>query len=153
MQSAGPRLLEHPQHRRRLKLDDGSLEIRLLEAWIAQGAKYKDDKAPALKSIRVSPERLVLQKGQSGPLVVTAVYADGSTRDVSADARCRVADARVASAVSSAAVAALDCGDTAVVVGYLRHFAVARVLVPCPQKPDYSSFRPSTRSTSASWTS
>ncbi len=135
-------LVEQPQHQARWKLAWDSPEVCLLKTWIAQGARWKDEKAPQLKSIEMLPARVVMTKGQAQTLQVKAVFSDGSSRDVTADALCRCLDSRVAKAGRCCEVTAQDYGDSAVVVSYLRHWAVGRVLVPWPRKPDYSGFKP-----------
>jgi hypothetical protein len=135
-------LLEQPQHQAQWKLTAESPEICLLKTWAAQGAKWKNDSAPQLKSIELVPARLVMTKGQSHAFGVKAVFSDGSSKDVTADALCRCLDTRVAKAAPCGGVTAEDYGDSAVVVSYLRHWALGRVLVPWPQRPDYSSFKP-----------
>ena len=135
-------LLGQPQHQAQWKLTQDSPEIRLLATWIAQGAKWQNDKAPQLKSLEILPARMVMSKGNDRTFQVKAVFWDGSSRNVTRDALCRCLDSRVAKAGPCCGVTAQDYGDSAVVVSYLRHWAVGVVLVPWPQQPDYSTFKP-----------
>jgi hypothetical protein len=62
--------------------------------------------------------------------VVKALYADGSERDVTADARCQSAGASTVSVAPGGKVRAQGYGEAAIVATYLRHAAVARIAVP-----------------------
>ena len=107
-----------------------SPERRLLLAWVNQGAAFRDDKAPALTAVEVAPRKQTLAKGQSQQFTVTALYADGARKDVSRDARYRALDPAVAVVAPDGTVTAKDWGETALVASYLRHSAVARIVVP-----------------------
>lgn len=114
------------------KIPLGSPEYKLLLSWIAQGAPWGDEKAARLVSLKITPEKQTLQKGQTGKLTIQAVYSDGLEKDVTRDAMGRSLDAGVATWSSNGQVTAKDYGEAVIVVSYLRHFALGRVLVPQP---------------------
>ncbi|HAA50937.1 MAG TPA: hypothetical protein DCE43_14570, partial [Planctomycetaceae bacterium] len=64
----------------------GSADHQLLSGWVAQGAPWGDDGAPQVTSVRVSPSQRILHTSSDQQLLVTAVYSDGSTRDVTSAA-------------------------------------------------------------------
>lgn len=115
-----------------------SAEAKRLVAWIAQGARWEDTRKPEFVGLALSPATSKLDPGGQVPLVVQARYADGSTRDVTAETRIRslspdlveVADGHVAKAKAT--------GESVLLASYRRKTAAARVLVPqpCPDFPD-----------------
>ncbi len=114
------------------KIPPGSAEYTMLLAWIEQGAPYSDEKLPKLVSVEVLPPELVLQKGRTQPLSVTAVYADGTKQDVTRLAAFQSTDAKVASVDADGKVNAVEFGSAAIVAIYLRQAGVAGVRVPQP---------------------
>ena len=114
----------------------GSEDYQLLANWIAQGAPLGDNQAPRVTSIRVSPEQRVLGTADEQQLLVTAVYSDGSTRDVTTSAAYTsnatlVADLEGAGRIHSGQVP----GEAAVTVNYMGHVTAARITVPRPGGP------------------
>ncbi len=99
-------------HKGGKKIEPGSADYQKLVAWIANGARWANEKAPRLVAVKVSPEKQTLKKGQTAALVVKAVYADGSEKDVTA--RCAVPVSRMRRSY--------DCGREE----ELRHGTMAR---------------------------
>ncbi|MGC6489057.1 MAG: DUF1549 domain-containing protein, partial [Planctomycetota bacterium] len=100
-----------------------------LRSWIADGAVDDGDAVPALVSLRVEPEELVLAgPGQRSELVVTASYSDGSLRDVTPLALLSSSNPTSA-AVDDGAVTSGARGEAFVMArfGYLTE--VAQVIV------------------------
>ncbi len=64
----------------RLKPEGDAFEV--LRLWIAQGMPRDPADAPALENILVEPTERILKPGEPQQMVVTARYADGTTRDV-----------------------------------------------------------------------
>jgi uncharacterized protein YjdB len=70
-----------------------------------------------LANIEVSPNPVVISKGQSQPLIVTAKYQDGSVKDVTNQAFYQVEDNTIA-VVSGSEVIGLKAGTTNIIVTY-----------------------------------
>ncbi|MGV3722604.1 MAG: S-layer protein, partial [Actinomycetota bacterium] len=64
------------------RLTTGSRDYRALVRWIAFGAPLVAPGEPALAGIKVFPSEQSLRMDATQRLIVTAQYADGSTRDV-----------------------------------------------------------------------
>ncbi|MCH7688095.1 MAG: hypothetical protein IH899_15680, partial [Planctomycetes bacterium] len=62
----------------------GSSDHVLLAEWIRQGMPWGDDNAATLKSIRIEPSDRMMSMASQQQILVTAVYSDGSERDVTA---------------------------------------------------------------------
>ncbi|MBO10734.1 MAG: hypothetical protein CMJ68_08235 [Planctomycetaceae bacterium] len=109
----------------------GSADHQLLSGWVAQGAPWGDDGAPQVTSVRVSPSQRILNPSSDQQLLVTAVYSDGSTRDVTSAAEYTsnatlVADIEDAGHVHTGKVP----GEAAITINYMGHVVAARITVP-----------------------
>ena len=119
-------------HKGGQKVQPGSPEYGLLASWIAQGARWGDENAPVLVSIKVSPEEQTLQKDGTQQLSVTAVFSDGAEQDVTSSARYQASEGGVAAVDNKGAVKAVNFGQAAIAVDYMRQFDVVRIVVPQP---------------------
>lgn len=114
-----------------------SWQYQLLHDWIAQGARWSPGSG-SLKSLRITPAELVFRKpGESGSLKVNAVFADGSTEDVTPLCDYRTNDDSVADVSNLGVIKSSRPGDTAVVVSYRGNVVPVRVLVPTEAKPGF----------------
>tara|TARA_B100000029_G_scaffold509761_1_gene599653 strand:- start:1301 stop:3721 length:2421 start_codon:yes stop_codon:yes gene_type:complete len=109
----------------------GSADHQLLSGWVAQGAPWGDDGAPQVTSVRVSPSQRILNTSSDQQLLVTAVYSDGSTRDVTSAAEYTsnatlVADIEDAGHVHTGNVP----GEAAITINYMGHVVASRITVP-----------------------
>jgi hypothetical protein len=114
------------------KIPPGSAEYKMLLAWIEQGAPYSDEKLPKLVAVEVLPLESVVQKGQTQQLAVTAVYSDGTKKDVARLAVFQSTDAKVAAVDADGKVKAEEFGSAAICAIYLRQAGVVRVQIPQP---------------------
>lgn len=112
------------------KIRAGSPEYDLLAAWVASGAPRHDGKQPTLASIRVIPETQTCQIGATQQLLATAVFSDGTERDVTRHARYKPSAPSVAAVDETGKVDAKGPGQSTVVVNYLRRFDTVRITVP-----------------------
>jgi len=119
-------------HQGAQKLQVGSKEYEMLASWIAQGVPWSDEQLPKLVSLKVAAGEQVLQKGQTQQLLATAVYADGSEKDITRLAAFTPTDAKVVVVEGDGRIKAENYGQAAVVASYLRRCSVVRVLVPQP---------------------
>ncbi len=108
-----------------------SPDHHLLSNWIRQGMPWGDDSAPTVASVRVEPVDRVIGRSADQQLLVTAVYSDGSTRDVTDAASYStnspvVADVEPGGLVHTGTVP----GPAAITVNYMGQVAAARILVP-----------------------
>ncbi len=127
------------------KIRPDSADYRLLLAWIAGGAAKADEKAPKVVAVQVLPEEIVLSKGQTQQIRVTAIYADGTRKDVSVDAHYQSVDGKLASVDGGGKVKAEGFGQGAVFGKYLRQSGAARVVVPQPLPSGFPEVKPYNR--------
>ena len=109
----------------------GSADHQVLSGWVAQGAPWGDDGAPQVASVRVSPLQRILNTSSDQQLLVTAIYTDGSTRDVTSASEYTsnatlVADLEEAGHLHTGKVP----GEAAITINYMGHVTVARITVP-----------------------
>jgi hypothetical protein len=116
----------------------GSEEHRLLQRWIAQGMPSSRPDAPRIVRLEVSPTERVLRSGGRQRLTATAVYSDGSRRDVTRLVEYRSNATAIADVAGDGLVTATTRnGETAIVLQYQGQIAVCTVTVPVadPQVP------------------
>jgi hypothetical protein len=106
---------------------DGHL-YHLLRDWVAAGAPPSPSAAPRLVRLEVfPPQRLLEAPHDSQQLAVTAVFGDGSRRDVTALARFSVSDPEAAEVAPDGRVTFLKAGEVTVLAGFLSEIATARL--------------------------
>lgn len=97
-------------------------------------ARGEDEPRPAtppnVLAIKVSPEKQTLPKGQAGAVTVKAQFADGTERDVTAEARYQSSNAQIAAVAAGGKCTAQGYGEAAIVSTYQHRSAVASVAVP-----------------------
>jgi hypothetical protein len=113
------------------RFTESSREYRLLSRWIAEGSPYGKPADPVLTRVELEPKERVLQPRQKQQLLATAVYSDGSRRDVTRAAEYRSNETSIAEVGESGAVQASNlAGEAAVMVRYMGQVAVSYVSVP-----------------------
>lgn len=109
----------------------GSDEHRLLQRWIAAGMPWGKADAPRIVRLEVSPTERVLHSGQKQRLTATAIYSDGSRRDVTRLVQYRSNATAIADVTGDGLVTATRRnGETAIVLQYQGQIAVCTVTVP-----------------------
>ncbi len=116
--------------RQRVKPDDPRYDI--LASWLAAGAPRDDPAVPLIVSIEVSPKEATLAADQTHQLTATAVFSDGSRRDVTRDSQYVSSDETVAVAAGGGKVRCGGFGQTYIVVTCNRRSDVCRIAVPRP---------------------
>ncbi|MEY2408968.1 MAG: hypothetical protein QOF48_1638 [Verrucomicrobiota bacterium] len=123
-------------HEGQLRLQPGSLEYKLLQRWIADRAPDDLERAPKLARIEVSPAAEVLYAPRDHTQIkVTAHYADGSKRDVTALA-CFESVNTLVDVSRQGLVASKSPGETTVLVRYLNQ-QVPVSLAFVPERPRF----------------
>src|SRR5262249_53516637 len=112
------------------RFDTHSEYARILRRWIAEGAQSDLTKAPELIGLDVSPKfRTFPAPGQKQQLLVSARFSDGSTRDVTADARY-TSNSETAAEVDEAGLFAMpNKGEATLMARYGSHLAVGTIVV------------------------
>ena len=120
----------------------GSVEYKILRAWIAAGA-VADDIAPSrLKRLNVTPAEQVAQPGETYQVKVEAEFADGSVEDLTAYCVFELLDRAVATVDRAGVVTGVGVGDAGLMVRYRAQPAAARVLVPRPGTNTFPDVQP-----------
>lgn len=113
------------------KLSPDSEAYKTLVAWIAQGMPYAQKDEPTLSGITVEPARLKMAVNTTQQLKVTALYSDGSNRDVTTLALFEANDRSMAEADGTGLVKTLDLpGNVAVMVRYGGSVSVSSISIP-----------------------
>ena len=113
------------------RLAVGSPDYSLLRRWIAEGGQPGDPTAPTIDGIEVFPEFRLMQPEDAQQLIVTAVYSDGSRRDVTATAVYEANVPEMAAVTRQGLVSVrAEPGDVAVMIRFQSQVAVFRATVP-----------------------
>jgi hypothetical protein len=120
-----------------LRFEIGSNYYKTIYNWIAQGVPFGDPAKDTVRRLDVEPKEIFMNApGESGTVKVTAIYADGGSRDVSALA---VVESNVpdVAAVTDATVKGARTGEATVMVRYQGNLATLPVTVLNP-KPGFA---------------
>ena len=110
-------------------MERGGEYYAILRAWIADGATL-DLTVPDVASIALSPADPVLDHaGETRPFTVVATYADGSTRDVTAEAFVETGNGEVATADDAGRLTAVRRGEAPVLARYEGAYAATTLTV------------------------
>ena len=113
------------------RISESDPEYTLLREWIAAEMPWGAEDAPRITALEIEPASPQLSHNAAVQLTATAIYTDGSRRDVTRLTRFRsintaVADVDRRGVVRSEALT----GETAVVAQYDTQAAISRVIVP-----------------------
>lgn len=119
-----------------VRFKNDSVEYRTILAWIKNGARGLDEFEARVRSIEVMPANPWMPgAGSKQRLAVTALFSDGTTRDVTQAALFTSNDDAIARVTDQGMISAARPGETAVMVRYLGQVGVSRVAVLPEKKP------------------
>jgi hypothetical protein len=127
------------------RFDVDSPEYKIVSGWLAQGMPAPQDSDPVVKEIQVLPREASLVSGAEQQLIVTAVFSDGRTADVTRWAKYDSGDEGVASVDNNGHVTMHGYGEAPVTVWYQSHVTFSRLRIPFPYKIDEAVFRKASR--------
>ena len=116
------------------RFDVGSPEYGVISGWIAQGMPPPRDTDPRVTAIQVLPREASLRPGAEQQLLVTAVFSDGHTADVTRWAKYDSGDESVATVGNDGHVTMHGYGEAPVTVWYQSHVTFSRLRIPFPYK-------------------
>ena len=113
------------------RLMAGSDAYLLLKRWVSEGAVWSRSDAARLVRIEVFPTEATVRPGQSQQLAVSALYDDGTVRDVTRVAELRTNDPSLVEIDEAGLVTAeRRTGQTAVIALLQGQVCVSRLTVP-----------------------
>jgi hypothetical protein len=119
---------------------------RIIESWIRQGANASSPEAAKITGIRIEPSQTILAADQRQQLRLTAVYSDGSERDVTRQAEYS-SNVDVVARVDEGGLVfgGAQSGEAAIMARYMGNVAVFRALRPHgPSLNELPEFEPLT---------
>ena len=117
-----------------VRLERGSTGYTVIESWLAAGAPSSKQVGRDVTRLLVTPGETILSVGAKVPLTVRAVYADGTSENVTTLALYDTLDDAVVQ-VDTAGVASIRAsGIAAIMVRYRGQVAAARLGAPFPGK-------------------
>jgi Protein of unknown function (DUF1553)/Protein of unknown function (DUF1549)/Bacterial Ig-like domain (group 2) len=117
-----------------------SPEYEVIAGWLAQGMPPPRDSDARVTEIRVLPREASLRTGAEQQLLVTAVFSDGHTADVTRWAKYDSGDESVATVGNDGHVTMHGYGEAPVTVWYQSHVAFSRLRLPFPYKLESTVF-------------
>jgi len=123
----------------------GSPEYRVISGWLAQGMPAPKDSDPLVTEIHVSPREASLRPGAEQQLIVTAVYSDGHTEDVTRWTKYDSGDEGVATVDNNGHVVMHSYGEAPITAWYQSHVTFSRLRIAFPSKVDAAVFRKAPR--------
>jgi hypothetical protein len=112
-------------------IDPASDAYKTIEQWLKLGAPMAGMQTAEITKLDVTPSAFGPQAaGIQIPLTVTATYADGYTRDVTATARFQAMNEAVAAVDADGNVSTHGPGDGTILVSYSGEVTTVRVTVP-----------------------
>lgn len=119
------------------RIEPGSLDHQLLLEWLRQGMPFGSVNAPQLVGLRASPTERTLAARAEQQILATAVYSDGSWRDVTTAAGYATNAPLVAEASRGGRIRTGTApGEAAITVHYMGQVAAVRVHLPRSNRPD-----------------
>lgn len=107
----------------------GEATYELVKAWIAQGVK-QDLSAPRVASIEVFPKNPIVHViGSQQQFAIIATYADGSRRDVTAEAFIESSNTDVATVDKNLLMKSLRRGESTMLARYEGAYAASTVII------------------------
>ena len=127
------------------RFDVGSPEYKIMSGWIAQGMPAPQDADPLVTEIQVLPREASLVPGAEQQLIVTAVFSDGHTADVTRWAKYDSGDEGVATVDNNGHVTMHGYGEAPVTVWYQSHVTFSRLRIPFPNQLSPAVFQKAAR--------
>jgi hypothetical protein len=112
--------------------DKGSWDYMAIVRWMEQGMPYGRDEDPKVERISVFPASRIVQSGGKQQLSVTAIYSDGSLRDISGIATYESNQKEMAEVDQSGLVtmSAGQTGDAAVMIRFQEKVSIFQATIP-----------------------
>ncbi|HWY85955.1 MAG TPA: DUF1549 domain-containing protein, partial [Gemmataceae bacterium] len=119
------------------RLEAGSPDYLLLRDWLTQGTPVGQSNGPLLVALHVSPTERILALKARQQILATALYSDGSRRDVTA-AASYTSNADHVAAVDGHGLAQIGAtpGEGAITVNYMGQVAAVLLQAPRPDAPN-----------------
>ncbi len=124
-------------HEGGIRLEKGSVDYQTLTRWIRQGLPATPEEAAAVKQIEVFPSDRVVSPETDQQLAVTAVFSDGTQRDITRTAIYEANQEGMAEVDENGHVVfGKQTGSTSIMIRFQEHVAVFRATIPLGEKID-----------------
>lgn len=119
----------------------GSPEFQIISGWIAQGMPAPLESDARVTTIQVQPHEASLRPGSEQQLLVTAVFSDGHTENVTRWAKYDSGEEGVATVDNNGRVTMHSYGEAPVTVWYQSHVTFSRLRIPYPYELQQAVFK------------
>lgn len=113
------------------RIDEDSVDYKMLLRWIEEGYIYTPEKDPIVDRIEIYPKERVVQPHSKQQLLVTAFFSDGSTRDITQSVQYESNQEDMAEVDENGLVHfAKETGTTSVMVRFQEKIDVFMAIIP-----------------------
>ncbi len=119
------------------RMEPNSREYQLIQLWLEQGAPAPREEDPSVTALQVFPEQRLMEPDQEQQLVAVATFSDGTTRDVTDDAKFDTLNEATATVTATGLARAVGQGETDIMVRYQGHAAMAKLTIPYARARDF----------------
>ncbi len=106
-------------------------EYAAIRKWIQEGMPRRIAGAPRLQRLTAAPDSIVMSNGSTTPLMITAHFNDGTTRDVTRLSAFQSNESPIAEVDSDGLVTAgTISGDAAIMARFMDQITVCEVTIP-----------------------
>ncbi len=117
-------------HKGGIRFETDSTEYRILSEWISLGAPAPQDDDPRVQRLEIFPRQSTHRIGDQQQMLVTSVFSNGWTEDVTPFVKWSSSNEAVATVDDSGNVHVIGPGEGAIVAWYSSKIAIARITVP-----------------------
>jgi hypothetical protein len=118
------------------RMTPDTAEYELLRRWIQQGTPKGSDKDPRVTRIECSPKARVVGLKAQQQILVTALYSDGTSRDVTHEAQFKSNETNLAVVDEAGLIQTVgSTGDTSVMARYMGQVDVCNLSIPLADVP------------------
>jgi hypothetical protein len=119
----------------------GSPEYQVISNWIAHGMPAPQESDARVTAVQVLPREASLRPGAEQQLLVTALFSDGHTEDVTRWAKYESGDEGVATVDGNGHVTMHSYGEAPVTVWYQSQVTFSRLRIPYPYQLQEAVFK------------
>ncbi|MEO2032173.1 MAG: DUF1549 domain-containing protein [Planctomycetaceae bacterium] len=123
-------------HKGGRRMETDSLNYRVLSEWIAAGTPGPQETDATLDRLEILPNKVILKREDTQPLLVRAHYADGRIEDVTHWSRFTSSNEAVARLTADGKATIVGPGEGAVTASFGSEVVISRITVPFEQDVD-----------------
>jgi len=122
-------------HKGGLRFTTDSREYQIIAEWIATGAAAPEETDPLVERLEILPGRSLHKVGETQQLLVSAIYSNSRTGDVTGWTKWSSSNEAVCRVDDNGLVTIVGPGEGSIVAWYASKLVLARIVVPYSGQP------------------